>query len=1226
MFVKEVEKRVKEKGEKEEHSFHERRPSGLDPVSHEGREGERQHLVDAGKRGLLSSMECPSSVPPRVFKARKRAPPSDPIQRETLRHMADQPLHKAFGLACNGQVTTPDNGQLPKPLLTKPPILANIPKAMSKPEKCAGDSPPAAVYATPSAAVYAAPPAAVYTASPAAVYAAPPAAVYAAPPAAVYAAPPAAVYAAPPAAVYAAPPAAVYAAPPAAVSAAPPAAVSAAPPAAVSVAPPAAVSAAPPAAVSAAPPAAVSAAPPAAVSAAPPAVISAAVSAAPPAAVCSAPPSAVSTAQPAAVSTGQPAVVSTAQPAAVSTAPPAAVSTVPPAAVSTAPPAAVSTAPPAAVSTLPPAAVSTLPPAAVSTMPPAAVSTAQPAAFYSAPPAVVYSAPPAAVYYTPPAAVYTARPAAVYTARPAAVYTAPPAAVYTAPHAAVYTARPAAVYTTRPAAVYPARSAAVYSTPSAVYSTPSAVYSTPSAVYSTPSAVYSTPSAVYSTPAAVYTATPAAVYTATPAAVYTATPAAVYTATPAAVSMTQPAVVYGKNQSHGTNKVEKAVAQVGEFQVAAGELPGDSSGDIEGELEVRLGPEEAELGMHGVGGLSESKNENEMTAAINGNNCVMVNGNGETSPDKENMILDEHACTSKGPKRPRSLCNTEEASDTESADNSTLTKRHSDLDKLSKRMKEICNSKSLLSLVGGTSARTDQKAMLEKPGIVKNPSDINTENAAKKMKLDPDQKLFPGNVMKKLDASTIKNDMCNGRDEKMSNHEPESKASCAVDPVSLKVERAPLDVKTQELPAGNADVSMSSQDLSMVKVEEIFEKLTNRRRENNDHGKISHDMEELCRRLGKLEMSRLNNAEFTQNLKIKIETANNKLTAVLDVMKKKRKRRKRRRLSGNRNVKSKPVQPENAPEKGATSLTTDVPANSQPSVSSPPVGTALATQSHPPPGPRRPIRSEPQKGATVSGGGRTQPASPLQHAAETPQPSIPWPTGHVAPGQSPTASDLPPACTQPSPVAAGLLEGRISAPEVSGAAQRETPQSHVKPAMAAVTAAGDVIDLTADEEELHIGASEESGLVERSPSVVNHTSKGSPATKFSLPPFPDPSDPLTLPAEAAKFSMPQPISLSVSRAKNQIVLSWTINRPDLRCARVECYHLFGYHREPGSMESTPQGFWKKIGEVKALPLPMACTLSQFNTGSLYFFTVRARDVYGRFGPCCEPQSMDLTNG
>ena len=138
--------------------------------------------------------------------------------------------------------------------------------------------------------------------------------------------------------------------------------------------------------------------------------------------------------------------------------------------------------------------------------------------------------------------------------------------------------------------------------------------------------------------------------------------------------------------------------------------------------------------------------------------------------------------------------------------------------------------------------------------------------------------------------------------------------------------------------------------------------------------------------------------------------------------------------------------------------------------------------------------------------------------------------------------------------------------------------------------------------------------------------QGSPATKFSLPPFPDPTDPLTLPAEAAKFSMPQPISLSVSRSKNQIVLSWTINRPDLRCARVECYHLFGYHREPGSMEGTPLGFWKKIGEVKALPLPMACTLSQFNTGSLYFFTVRARDVYGRFGPCCEPQSMDLTNG
>lgn len=44
-----------------------------------------------------------------------------------------------------------------------------------------------------------------------------------------------------------------------------------------------------------------------------------------------------------------------------------------------------------------------------------------------------------------------------------------------------------------------------------------------------------------------------------------------------------------------------------------------------------------------------------------------------------------------------------------------------------------------------------------------------------------------------------------------------------------------------------------------------------------------------------------------------------------------------------------------------------------------------------------------------------------------------------------------------------------------------------------------------------------------------------------------------------------------------------------------------------------------------MDLPMACTLSQFSTNAVYFFAVRGKDVYGRFGPFSSPcSSKDVT--
>ncbi|XP_038847546.1 activating transcription factor 7-interacting protein 1-like [Salvelinus namaycush] len=145
-------------------------------------------------------------------------------------------------------------------------------------------------------------------------------------------------------------------------------------------------------------------------------------------------------------------------------------------------------------------------------------------------------------------------------------------------------------------------------------------------------------------------------------------------------------------------------------------------------------------------------------------------------------------------------------------------------------------------------------------------------------------------------------------------------------------------------------------------------------------------------------------------------------------------------------------------------------------------------------------------------------------------------------------------------------------------------------------------------------------------SATTTSSSSTPCPQPSpLPPLPVPPQTISLPLEAASTSPPQQPLLKITRVLSQndgIVLSWSVTEVDGSCAAVDSYHLYAYHQDH-SGPSTPPLLWKKIGEVKALALPMACTLTQFVSGSKYYFAVRARDVFGRFGPFCAPQCTDV---
>ncbi|KAG8195605.1 hypothetical protein JTE90_017903 [Oedothorax gibbosus] len=104
--------------------------------------------------------------------------------------------------------------------------------------------------------------------------------------------------------------------------------------------------------------------------------------------------------------------------------------------------------------------------------------------------------------------------------------------------------------------------------------------------------------------------------------------------------------------------------------------------------------------------------------------------------------------------------------------------------------------------------------------------------------------------------------------------------------------------------------------------------------------------------------------------------------------------------------------------------------------------------------------------------------------------------------------------------------------------------------------------------------------------------------------------------------LPPKPRLKISSEERGIVLQWDMapNTPDNRnYAPLTTFDIFGYQEQKNITINTL--LWKKIGSVKAMALPMACTLTQFIEGHKYHFAVRAMDEHNRYGFYSDPISI-----
>lgn len=126
-----------------------------------------------------------------------------------------------------------------------------------------------------------------------------------------------------------------------------------------------------------------------------------------------------------------------------------------------------------------------------------------------------------------------------------------------------------------------------------------------------------------------------------------------------------------------------------------------------------------------------------------------------------------------------------------------------------------------------------------------------------------------------------------------------------------------------------------------------------------------------------------------------------------------------------------------------------------------------------------------------------------------------------------------------------------------------------------------------------------------------------------LPPLYAPLPQATKPQflNPAHKKVPPKPKISIEKSEKGIALQWRIDDLDSAVhADIEFYQIYSY--EINSEALPASGKWEFVGDVNALLLPMAVTLSKFGEGQQFYFAVRAVDCHRRMSEFSEPKTWE----
>lgn len=95
--------------------------------------------------------------------------------------------------------------------------------------------------------------------------------------------------------------------------------------------------------------------------------------------------------------------------------------------------------------------------------------------------------------------------------------------------------------------------------------------------------------------------------------------------------------------------------------------------------------------------------------------------------------------------------------------------------------------------------------------------------------------------------------------------------------------------------------------------------------------------------------------------------------------------------------------------------------------------------------------------------------------------------------------------------------------------------------------------------------------------------------------------------------------IEISLHDTGIVISWTLEDTGARFAECMMYQIYAYQE---TINEPTTDSWRHVGDVKAMLLPMAVTLNQFQENQRYFFAVRGVDAHERYGVFSQPKTWE----